>query len=480
MKTASRQIAVLALILLAACALCRLLIKNEYTAYYPLPVYAQNSKAGDFAIVPEGEGEVWVADTEVKNGYLRVRLQAREAGSVSLSVEKDGDGVGLLCFRAGRLGTVYDRNTGGFTGDWIVLVGYTLFWLLLASITFRAFLLEKGPGFYAYTTIYSAGMTIFASLTGLTMLASTVHHLTAPYEFNMFSVYARISGASFAFVMITAPLVCAFALAMTVSNVALLRHERLRVRNVLALGVGFVLLAGEAAAYLWYGRDFSGSETEWRLVSTLRNSYGTVLAYFECMLTGTVICGVKAARHVPSFDRDYLIILGCRFRRDGSLTPLLRGRVDKALWFWHEQKKATGREAVFVPSGGRGPDEPMSEAEAMRRYLMENGVREELIRVENASRNTYQNMEFSKALIESETPDAGVAYVTTNYHVFRSGVWAARSGLAAEGLGSKTAWWYWPNAFMREWAGLMKSRLVKELILLAVLLAFFGVLSMAL
>ena len=133
-----------------------------------------------------------------------------------------------------------------------------------------------------------------------------------------------------------------------------------------------------------------------------------------------------------------------------------------------------------MPCGGQGSDEPIAEAEAMRRYLLEQGIPTERIEVEDRSRNTYQNMSYSRAIIERDRRDARVVYATTNYHVFRSGVWANLAGLPAEGMGSRTKWWYWPNAFMRECAGLMLNRVPQELLLLAVMLLFFGALSMAL
>ena len=112
---------------------------------------------------------------------------------------------------------------------------------------------------------------------------------------------------------------------------------------------------------------------------------------------------------------------------------------------------------------------------------------------EEKSTNTYQNMAFSKKLIEdslnlrdgnaqSDAEAAGkdraanpnVIFVTTNYHVFRSGVWARTAGLCAEGLGSKTKWWFWPNAFVRECAGLLVNRIVPEIVWLVILAALFG------
>jgi hypothetical protein len=107
------------------------------------------------------------------------------------------------------------------------------------------------------------------------------------------------------------------------------------------------------------------------------------------------------------------------------------------------------------------------------------GIPEEYILPEKESKNTYENMFFSKKLIENEDPEARVIYSTTNYHVFRSGVWASLAGLKAEGIGSKTKWWYWPNAFMRECAGLLARRWWQELVMVAAMALFFGALSVA-
>ena len=86
-------------------------------------------------------------------------------------------------------------------------------------------------------------------------------------------------------------------------------------------------------------------------------------------------------------------------------------------------------------------------------------------------------MEFSKRIIEERTKDAKVAYATTNYHVFRSGLWANLAGLPAEGVGGVTKWWFWPNAFMRECIGLMANRVRQEMVLLVLTVIISAVLS---
>ena len=481
MKKTTRQIAVLALILLAVCVICRLAMRNTYTI--SMPLYGEPRVPGDdgMHLVMEEMDIIEPGAPERSAGSIRLPVRPKNPGKTFIYfVDAEENYLNGTLLYVSPLGTVYDTANGGFTGDSIALSAFTVFCLAVAAIMLRSYRDAKGPAFYSYATIFAVGFAVFSLSTGITMLAVTVQHLLDPETYYMLNAYSAISGAANRFILFTAPFMLVFAAAMTVSNVALLRHERFRLQNVLGIGVSLMLVTGEVLSWLLFSRGFSGSEWEWRINNTLVNVYCTVFAYFECMLIGAVICGIRAARHVPEMNADYILILGCRFRRDGTLTPLLRGRVDRALEFWHAQKQSGGGEAVLVPSGGQGSDEVMAEAEAMRRYLLEKNVPENAILVEDRSRNTYQNMEYSKALIGQRTPEAKVVYVTTNYHVFRSGVWASLAGLPAEGVGSRTKWWYWPNAFMRECAGLLRNRIRQEIVLLIVVLVFFGVLSMML
>ena len=477
MKKVTIQIAALALALLLICAACRLATRNTYVARVPIDRAGLGDK--DIRLTGDSPDVVRHDAPEVRDGMVRISIHPQRPGEAFIDVnDAAGNDLGELRVRVSRLGTVYDPATGGVTGDAVALTAFTAFCLLVAAIMYRAYRSMRGPAFYAYGTIYTAGFSLFALLTGLTMLVITVRHISRPHEYSMLAAYDAITTASWRFMMLTAPLVEVFALAMAVSNAALLRHEGFSLKNVLGIGVALSLVLGEALAHFLYSRSVPGPIWRMRLWNTLCNVYATGFAWFECMLVGVVICGVRAARHIPGLDADYILILGCKFRSDGTLSPLLRGRVDKALEFWHRQRAQTGKEAVLIPSGGQGADEPISEAEAMRRYIDARGIPADRVLVEDQSRNTYQNMVFSKALIG---PSGGkVVYATTNYHVFRSGVWANLAGLPAEGVGSRTRWWYWPNAFMREWAGLMFNRVPQALMLLASMLIFFGALSMTL
>ena len=112
-----------------------------------------------------------------------------------------------------------------------------------------------------------------------------------------------------------------------------------------------------------------------------------------------------------------------------------------------------------MPSGGRGSDEVISESLAIKNYLIEKGIKENQIIIEDKSTNTIENMKFSKAKIDELKKDAKISFSTTNYHVFRSGVIANNQGIECEGMGSKTKWYFYTNALIREFiANLVQER----------------------
>ena len=489
MKRLMRQILILAAVVTAVCLCWRLSLKNTYTIRISTHAFVPEGHQDELRpdengrveldIRPDGEDILSFGEPRLRDGYVEIEAQPKKHGSAFYGMRAPGMENGTWGnFSVTRFGTIFNASDGGFTGDTIMLFGESVFFIGVCILMLMYFLRAKGKELYSYYTIYTSGFSLFAGLTGLQMLYIFFQHTLHPFDFPMMHAYSVLCSAGASFMALTSPLVVLFSLGLVISNIELLRHERARVQNVLGILAALMLIVGELIGFLLITRDFSGSEWEYRIMETCDNVYCTAFAYFECMLAGAVICALRACLHKVKTETDYIIILGCRFRRDGSLTPLLQGRCDRAIAFWREQKEKYGKEPVLIPSGGQGPDESMSEAEAMARYLRSQGIPDETIRPEDQSRNTFQNMAFSKEVIGD--PEAKVVFSTTNYHVFRSGVWAGLAGLKAEGIGSRTKWWFWPNAFLRECVGLLVNRIKQEILFLVVLTAVFGALTMVL
>ncbi|MBS4218828.1 YdcF family protein [Bacillus sp. FJAT-49711] len=127
---------------------------------------------------------------------------------------------------------------------------------------------------------------------------------------------------------------------------------------------------------------------------------------------------------------EYAIILGAKV--NGEIPSLsLRYRLEAALNYANEH-----HHVKFILSGGQGPDEDISEAEAMRRYLVEHGIKEDRLILETASTSTYENIQFSKKLLPASINS--VTIITSDFHLARARKIARRLDLESDTVAAKT------------------------------------------
>ena len=87
-------------------------------------------------------------------------------------------------------------------------------------------------------------------------------------------------------------------------------------------------------------------------------------------------------------------------------------------------------------------------------------------------------MKFSKKIADAHKENAAILFSTTNYHVFRSGMFSAKAGMKAGGIGAKTKWYFWPNASVREFIGLLTEHRGKQAAVLLGLVAAYTALAL--
>jgi len=366
--------------------------------------------------------------------------------------------------------------------DWLIWANaaLTVYFALAAGFLVHAFRKQLRVDPYSYNTIFFAGFALFVlSLAGTHGYAS-VRYISNPGRFDDLQMIYTLLHSAKNYMFLTSPFLVAFSAALFVSNLSLIRHEGRRFVNILGILLSLLLVFGELGIGLL---DFWTSESgTLRLAPTIAvNLFAAMYLYFECMMIGTLIANLRVLRLTPEPDRDFLIVLGCGIRKDGTPTPLLKGRLDLALRFYEKQRRETGKLPRFIVSGGQGPDEVRSEAAAMRDYLLSQGVPAEQILTEDRSGDTAENMRFSADIADALRPEAKVAYFTTNYHVFRAGIKARQAGLRCVGQGAVTKWYFWPNAAVREFLGLLtEHRRVQALILIGMIAAYTALTVLAL
>lgn len=147
---------------------------------------------------------------------------------------------------------------------------------------------------------------------------------------------------------------------------------------------------------------------------------------------------------------DYCIILGAQMKSHGP-SDVLKRRLDQALVYLRGNP-----ETLVIVSGCQGSNEPVSEARGMYDYLVRAGIAPERILLEEISRNTCENLEFSGNLLERR--ENRVVLVTNNFHMYRALRLAEGAGYEhVEGLAASSYPLMLPNNLLREFFGVVKD-----------------------
>ena len=236
------------------------------------------------------------------------------------------------------------------------------------------------------------------------------------------------------------------------NGIVMIKREGRSAAHLLSLALGIAVLIGEiltaynAAVYSFvYGveaaeRYFSSDSFLVQALIIVTVVYGSA-AFLIFMIYSVFLMIIPRSK-----DFDYVIIHGAGLINGDKVSRLLQERLDKAILIYNKDPSPT----KLIPSGGKGSDESLSEAEAMKRYLLEQGIPEDDIILEDRSATTLENLRFSKEIIDSREGRKYTALVTSNYHVYRALRYCRRVGLKCKGIGSHVAFYFWPSALIRE------------------------------
>lgn len=148
------------------------------------------------------------------------------------------------------------------------------------------------------------------------------------------------------------------------------------------------------------------------------------------ILQGAITINFHRTSDVKSIENvNTMIILGAKVNEDG-ISKTLKRRLDKAIEYYNTNKNINN----IIVSGGQGSDEVVTEALAMKNYLVKNGVSKDKIIMEDKATTTLENIIFSKKIITDKNLKGKVLIVTSDYHLFRGQFISSILGIDNEGL----------------------------------------------
>ncbi|MBR0350420.1 MAG: YdcF family protein [Clostridia bacterium] len=457
------KILIIAIILLLISAM--FIIINGNTYIVKIDNMNEITSIEDLDIKIEDENVVKCVDKSLENGTLKIKLESVSKGKTYVDIDSNEEYSTFFPIYVHNFGVItFNEYMGDSNGSIIIPISIIVFSIYVLYLLIVSYKKKKKENMYQYKNIAYLGIIIFIIISIISQLLALSN-----YKGLISTINAILS--LFSFTTFLLPIAFVVSILVIISNISLIRKEGFGVRNILGILLGIVLCFSSILPEILYNMLYSSNWIDIHnqngigvyIYNLVETSIFISTTYIECILIGTVIMSIKAAKHIPQFDKDCIIILGCQIKKDGTLTKLLKERVDRAIEFSKMQKEKTGKDIIFVPSGGKGNDEVISEAQAMKNYLMEQGIEEGNILIEDKSKNTFENIKFSNNIINENVKNAKIAFSTTNYHVFRSGIIAKNQNINIEGIGAKTKSYFWVNAFIREFIATLFSEKKKHI-----------------
>lgn len=230
------------------------------------------------------------------------------------------------------------------------------------------------------------------------------------------------------------------------NGLVMVRREGRRLANLLSLLAGLAILAVDAV-FLFALRG----ELGW--TGVLAGGVVILSAYAGFILTSLLIYAFVYGRLGRRGGYASVIVCGSGLIGD-RVPPLLAGRLNRAAAIYRAEQSSP----LVVVSGGQGPDEQRSEADAMREFLIDAGLPEGDIAMEDQARTTEENLRLSAGIAQAHGRGGRSIAVTSDYHTLRTAVLARDLGLPIDVTGSRTALYFLPSAFLREVVALIVVR----------------------
>lgn len=265
--------------------------------------------------------------------------------------------------------------------------------------------------------------------------------------------------------------VLGFGVFMVVNGFIVRRKEGKCLANSLSLlmGSGVLLYCASIPAFLFGAYRFASTDNRiWTAVHYTYLFVSMLVFFLSFIFVGFLFYSILYLRLPRRRDYDFIIIHGSGLHKGRYVTPLLAARIEKGIRAF-EASDNPG--TYMIASGGQGMDEEIAEAEAIRGYMLERGMPEDRILMEDMSTTTFENLKYSKEIAQRMCAEPRYLFVTNNYHVFRTSLYAKRLHMKGEGLGARTAGYYMPTAFIREYIAILVK--LKWLLATYVLFAVF-------
>ena len=125
---------------------------------------------------------------------------------------------------------------------------------------------------------------------------------------------------------------------------------------------------------------------------------------------------------------EVLIVLGTTVNGTEP-SPMLKQRLDAALNYLNAYP-----DAICIVTGGKGDENNLSEAQCMFNYLTAAGIAPDRVQMEDRATSTVENLKYVRSMLDTNEVDI----LSSDFHLYRSGLIAKDAGFSASLIPAKT------------------------------------------
>jgi len=285
------------------------------------------------------------------------------------------------------------------------------------------------------------------------------YYLNRLFDFNLMVLSS--------YLLLSMLVIIAFILYLFWDSKKLLKNEGSRLTNYLSLSLAMwivILIALFPVSFI-VNNDVSKYIFVTYLFTTL------IFTYFFGLILSCWLLAIFYSTLNSNKSIDIFLVLGSGLINN-KVTPLLASRINAGLEIYQKQNN---KQHLFLVSGGQGDDELRPESVAMKEYLVDKGIVEDEIICEQQSKTTYENLYFSKEMIENlPLNKPNILICTNDFHILRAMFLAKKLHFKNfYSVGSKTKSYFFTNAFIREVIAIIKMDWWFHLVIMLASIAWY-------
>lgn len=312
MKGLYKRLSVILLAIILTIISLLVIIKsgNHYTAKIELK-YSVNRTDNMKVEVEQDEEYIKLVDYKIENDTIYANLEAVNPGRAYLVTKNidDESYVTMNMVYVHKNNVIsWDNYFGSSTNDIVIPISSIILLTYIDILVIMKLVKNIKNSMYQYKNIGLLGVIIFLSF-GIINQVGTLFN----YEGLLSTINEVVEIFSF-FSIILAPIGIITSILITISNIVLIKKEGFGIRNLLGLIMGIAFIIATITP-IWLG-DYLQTATfidvhyeqgiGLYLEKFIKSSTYIVISYIECILLGTVILSLKAAKHIPKYNKDYI------------------------------------------------------------------------------------------------------------------------------------------------------------------------------